>query len=529
MDTHSQAVQTIAETVRNFFQLGESYRVSHGSSNSTRPGHGATKQNVVDISKLSNVLHVDTERRVALVEPNVPMDRLVEATLLYGLVPPVVMEFPGITVGGGFSGTSGESSSFRHGFFDDTVDWVEMVLGNGDIVQASREERGDLFRGAAGAVGTLGMVTLVELRLVAARRFVMTTYRRVGRVGEAVGEIERLVGEGGVDYIDGIVFGPEHSVVITGELTDTKPEGCGLRTFSNPEDPWFYMHVEDKTRDLGVEDPTVVEYIPLGEYLFRYDRAGFWVGRQGYTYFKLIPFTKFFRWLLDDYSHTRTLYHALHAGGIASQFVVQDLALPYDTAEDFINWVDKELGIWPLWLCPLRGCPLPTFHPVTSLASSCKDKDGDRDTPKPNGQESQQSQPMLNIGVWGWGPRDYGRFVAQNRALEEKLAKLGGRKWLYAHTYYTEEEFWTEYDHRAQYERLRAKYFATTLPSVYDKVKVKLDPGALAAGWKNPLSQWDSEFWLSLWPIGGLYGMVKATLSGDISLHRQAKWRYKGE
>ena len=46
------------------------------------------------------------------------MDALVAATLPHALLPLVVMEFPGITVGGGFSGTSGESSSFRHGPFD---------------------------------------------------------------------------------------------------------------------------------------------------------------------------------------------------------------------------------------------------------------------------------------------------------------------------------------------------------------------------------------------------------------------------
>ena len=46
--------------------------------------------------------------KTALVEPNVPMDRLVAATLQCGLIPPVVMEFPAITVGGGFTGTAGE-------------------------------------------------------------------------------------------------------------------------------------------------------------------------------------------------------------------------------------------------------------------------------------------------------------------------------------------------------------------------------------------------------------------------------------
>ena len=67
---------------------------------------------MVDSSSLSHVLKVDMERKTATVEPNVPMDRLVEEILKYGLVPPVVMEFPGITVGGGYAGTSGESSSY---------------------------------------------------------------------------------------------------------------------------------------------------------------------------------------------------------------------------------------------------------------------------------------------------------------------------------------------------------------------------------------------------------------------------------
>ncbi|KAM7216225.1 hypothetical protein V8F06_008344 [Rhypophila decipiens] len=545
MEAHAQVVDGIASTIRGFFKSGQSYRVSHGSSNSTRPGHATTRQNVVDISKLSNVITVNKQEKIALVEPNVPMDRLVEATLEHGLVPPVVMEFPGITVGGGFSGTSGESSSFRHGFFDETVNSVEMVLGNGDVVTASRDERPDLFHGAAGAVGTLGIVTLVELRLVEAKKLVKTTYRRVQEIPEAISEIQKQTANPSLDYIDGIVFSREHSVIITGELTNEKPAETGIRTFSNADDPWFYMHVREITRELGPSAPTVVEYIPLGEYLFRYDRAGFWVGRQGYTYFKLIPFNKFFRWLLDDYSHTRTLYHALHAGGIAEKFVVQDLALPYDTAECFINWVDKELGIWPLWLCPLRGgCSLPTFHPVTALHLPPKstdeestDSDGEEIARPPRPEvDSTRSQPMLNIGVWGWGPSDHETFVYKNRALEVTLGRLGGRKWLYAHTYYTEEEFWNEYDHGSQYQRLREKYFATTLPTVYDKVKVRpstpdKEDGQSSSGWlKSPLNlgKWISnDVWLRTWPIGGIYGMIRATLSGDISLHRDAKWRYK--
>ncbi|KAF3358768.1 Cell division control protein 42-like protein [Verticillium dahliae VDG1] len=180
MERHKQAVTRIASSVRAFFDRKEPYRIFHGSTNSTRPFR---RDRFVDISALNNVLEVNKARRIALVEPNVPMDRLVENTLRHGLIPPVVMEFPGITAGGGYAGTAGESSSFKHGFFDDTINEVEMVLANGDVVKASPTERADLFRGAAGAVGTLGITTLIELQLIEAKKYVKTTYHRTRTYG----------------------------------------------------------------------------------------------------------------------------------------------------------------------------------------------------------------------------------------------------------------------------------------------------------------------------------------------------------
>ncbi|KAL4731894.1 hypothetical protein ACLX1H_000889 [Fusarium chlamydosporum] len=511
MERHTKIVEDIAHKIREFYKLGQPYRIQHGSSSSTRPRH-VSDSNTIDIGMLSQVLLVDVNKKSCLVEPNVPMDRLVEATMPYCMIPPVVMEFPGITVGGGYSGTSGESSSFRHGFFNETVNFVEMVLGNGEVVRASPGENEDLFHGAAGAAGTLGVTTLLEVRLVEAQKFVKTTYHRVSSVSTAISKTKSLCGVPGVDYIDGIVYATDHGVVITGQLTNCRPPESRLMTFSNATDPWYYLHVQEKTKALPPFS-SLTEYIPLSEYLFRYDRAAFWVGRQGYTYFKFIPFNRFLRWLLDDYSHTRTLYHALHASRISERFVVQDLAVPYDTAEEFIDWVDSQLGIWPLWLCPLKETRMPTFHPVTSPTCRMREIDDKR---------IGASQPMLNIGVWGWGPKSAEEFKSKNRALEKKLEELGGRKWLYAHAYYTEEEFWRLYD-RSWYQSLRERYYATTLPTVYDKVKHS-ERDDVGEG-----DEWSAKSFLQKWPIGGLYGMFLAFCSGDISLHRQAKWKFKKE
>ncbi|XXG95927.1 hypothetical protein Hte_002203 [Hypoxylon texense] len=540
MERHRQAVRLVSATVRSLFERAEPYRIGHGSTNSTRPPRQKAGARVVDISGLRHVLSVDAASRTALVEPNVPMDRLVEHTLRHGLVPPVVMEFPGITAGGGFAGTAGESSSFRHGYFDENVAGVEVVLPDGEVVFA-RPDEGDeyagLFRGAVGALGTLGVTTLLELRLVEAKRFVRTTYRRTSSVAEAVRVVkEQCADEKGNDYIDGILFSKDHGVVITGKLTDDGPQdGESVQTFSHAWDPWFYMHARELTEGLpscasspsessltttttssspskqttSASNGTVTEYIPLAEYLFRYDRGGFWVGQAGFDYFPPVPFTRFFRWVLDDFLHTRMLYRALHGSGESARFVVQDIGLPYAAAEPFVDYVADHLKIWPLWLCPLKTPKGPTFHP--HLRSSVGEEKGESG-------EGEAGQ-MLNVGVWGWGPKDRREFVAVNRALERRVAELGGTKWLYAHTYYDEPEFWAAYGGRAEYEALRAKYKATALPSVYDKVRVKTDDIDVG-GWKP---------WLkSLWPVGGVWGIWKGIQSGDYMLHRNATWKWTG-
>lgn len=68
---------------------------------------------------------------------------------------------------------------------------------------------------------------------------------------------------------------------------------------------------------------------------------------------------------------------------------------------------------------------------------------------------------MLNFGVWGPGPTNRSKFINWNRAFERKVKELGGQKWLYAHTYYTEKEFDEIYDKKS-YEALRTKYFVSS-------------------------------------------------------------------
>lgn len=367
-------------------------------------------------------------------------------TLKQGFIPPVIPEFPDITVGGAFAGTAGESSSFKYGYFDRTVKSLEIILASGEITTASPTcDKKDLFNGAAGALGTLGVLTLFEIELIPAKEYVELTYIPVGNIQNALSTIEACVNvkERPFDFADGIHLSKGLGVICVGHMTDicNKPP----QRFLGPWDPWFYMHAKSRAASGSKEIPHM-DTIPLQDYLFRYDHCAFWMGR----YYLLFPFSflnnQFSRWFWDPFLRTRFLFQSMHLSNRSQKFIIQDFGPPSKTAGDFITYVDKKFEIYPLWLCPLK-----TGSEV-------------------NIQRIKNTDLTINIGVWDPGSDDFPTFVSQNRNLEQQLKELGGLKWLYAHTYYTADEFWDIYD-KPEYDAVRKKYNAETLPDVYTKVK----------------------------------------------------------
>lgn len=499
MDQHSAAVRRISARLSDLYSRKEKFRIFHGSTNSTRK-YTIDRDNMVDTSSLCHVLEVNTESRTCLAEPNVPMDRLVERTLSHGLVPPVVMEFPGITVGGGFSGTGGESSSFKYGSFDCIVNWAEMVLPDGKVVRTSKTENSDLFFGSTGSLGTVAVATLFELQLIEARTYVEVTYLPLNTVIATLEAIHVAAADVEIDYVDGILMSKNKGIIVTGKLTDSIGAGMKVQHFTGARDPWFFLHADRMTKKLNV---AVTETVPLVDYLFRYDRGAFWMGKYAYAYF-MVPFNRVTRWALDDFMKTRTMYHALHASGHSQRYVIQDLALPASGAAEFIGQIDQEFGFYPLWLCPLQPMKRKSFHPHAISDPRAE-------------TSSSSSRSLINVGVWGPGSSNLADSVKLNRKLEDILRRLGGRKWLYAQAFYTQEEFWSIYD-RTWYEGLRQKYKASHLPSVYEKVRINLDHRETHQA--TLLDQFSALLW-SIWPMTGLYGVLMTLLSKEYLLAKR--------
>jgi hypothetical protein len=123
---------------------------------------------------------------------------------------------------------------------------------------------------------------MMELQLVKA------TYHLHQSVQESITAVHAETLNDANDYVDGILYSPDHGVVVSGEMTDEMLSSAKVQTFSHAWDPWYYLDVKDKT--LSANSP-VTDYIPLAEYLFRYGRGGFWVGRAALHYFHF-PFSR---------------------------------------------------------------------------------------------------------------------------------------------------------------------------------------------------------------------------------------------
>jgi len=59
-------------------------------------------------------------------------------------------------------------------------------------------------------------------------------------------------------------------------------------------------------------------------------------------------FSRFTRWILDYFMHTRVMYHALHQSGRSKQYIIQDVVVPYSAATELLEYVDESFGHFPL-------------------------------------------------------------------------------------------------------------------------------------------------------------------------------------
>jgi hypothetical protein len=399
----------------------------------------------VDISRLNDIIELHEDEQYVIVEPNVPLDRLISQTLKVGLVPPVVPELPGITCGGAVIGGAGESSSYKAGLFDDNCFEYEIVLGNGKVITASATQNSDLYYALPWSYGTLGLLSLIKMKLVLARPYVHVRYCSFETYDDAIACIKRMSHEGEHTFIDGIVYSRTKTVVMLGNFSDNI--GFPVQTFSRPHDPWFYEHAREVTMSTAHYE----ELIPITDYLFRYNRNGFWMGKVFFEFLH-IPYTKLTRTLFAPYLNARAMFDAVQKLNLTRSFFIHDYVTDFEAAADLISYADTIVGIYPIWLCPI--C---TFHAKEKISPTNVSREG----------------IVLDIGIYGRSRKYTADKHGTNDKIERYATAHKSMKVLYSEVFYPEDEFWTIYD-KVAYDAIRRKYSAENVfPDLWHKVRSK--------------------------------------------------------
>jgi cytokinin dehydrogenase len=120
---------------------------------------------LLDMTSLDRILAIDASARAADCQAGVTWESLVRETIPRSLIPPVLTNNLGVTVGGTLSVAGLGVASFRYGAQGDNVMEIEAVTGTGDTVVCSREEHPEVFDAARSGLGQFAVIARARLAL----------------------------------------------------------------------------------------------------------------------------------------------------------------------------------------------------------------------------------------------------------------------------------------------------------------------------------------------------------------------------
>jgi FAD/FMN-containing dehydrogenase len=385
----------------------------------------------LDLSGFSHVLRVETGEGWVDTEGLVTYEALVDATLPHGVMPAVVPQLKTITVAGAVAGVGIEATSFRQGLVHDTVLAIDVLLPGGDIVHCTPDsEHRDLFFGFANSYGTLGYALRLRLRTLPVLPCVKVQHRRHGDAPSFFADLA-VQCDSDADFVDGVVFGSGRLVLSVARFSGDAPRAASDYSFENI----YYRSLLERDEDL----------LTVHGYLWRWDTDWFWCSKNFGAQHPLVrrllgrqrlnsrTYQRWMRWNAR-WGLTRRL---ARWRGLHPESVIQDVDIPIERATEFLDFLLREIGIVPVWICPIRPADPRRAFPLYPLAPGTR---------------------YVNFGFWdvvqSGQPHEAGHF---NRLVERKVVEFGGIKSLYSDSYFSRDEFDAAYG-GVQYAALKRRY-----------------------------------------------------------------------
>ncbi|MET1133823.1 MAG: FAD-binding oxidoreductase [Aeromicrobium sp.] len=400
----------------------------------------------LDVSGLDGVIEIDPVAHTADVQGMCTYERLVDETLAHGLIPTVVPQLRTITLGGAVTGLGIESTSLRLGLPHEAVLEMDVLTGSGEIVTATADnEHADLFAAFPNSYGSLGYAVRLRIALEPAPAQVRLRHVRFASVVDAAKAIAEIADSGawdgiGVDAVDGTAFTPDEVYLTLAQFAD----GVGPTSDYTGQDV-FYRSIRERDEDV----------LTIYDYLWRWDTDWFWCSAAFGAQHPLVRRVWPRRYRRSDVYHrivaldtkvgvSRLLDRIKAVPG--RERVIQDIEVPLERLDDFLAWFDREVGMRPVWLCPLRTRRAWPTYPLAP------------------------GEVYVNVGFWGTVVVPAGTEPGTvNRRVEAEVHRLGGHKSLYSEAFYDRETFDSLYG-TAGLDRLRDRYDPRDrLNTLYDK------------------------------------------------------------
>jgi FAD/FMN-containing dehydrogenase len=446
MAQHQAAVAAIAQAYAAI-PPGSQIRLAKNTSNLFRFRTDAPDYQL-DVSGFGHVLSVDPRARTAVVGGMTTYEDLAAATLRHGLMPLVVPQLKTITLGGAVSGLGIESTSLRNGMPHESVLAMEILTGDGRVVTATADnEHAALYRGFPNSYGTLGYTLSLTIELEPVKPYVHLRHFRFSDPAECFRAVAEVAAAGSydghqADFIDGTAFAAGEMYLTIGAFSDVAP--------------WRSDYTRERIYYQSLRGPKE-DFLTIGDYLWRWDTDWFWCSRpfgvqrpviralwprryrRSDVYRKLVAL---------DRKHGFTRKLDARRGRPQTEMVVQDVEIPVGESAAFLSYFLTEVGMSPVWMCPLRlrGDMTWPLYPM------------------------RPGQAYVNFGFWGTVALPPGAANGHfNRRIEDKVTELGGHKGLYSTSFYPKEEFWARYN-GPEYAELKRTYDPQgRLADLYDK------------------------------------------------------------
>jgi FAD/FMN-containing dehydrogenase len=175
--------------------------VGRGKSHTTG-GQSQIKAGVsIDMSALATIYSIGRDR--ISVDAGIRWHDLLKATLEQGLMPPVLPDYIGQTVGGTLSVGGIGGMTYLHGAQVDHVLELSVVTGEGEQVRCSAKRNRDLFEAALAGQGQVAVITQAVLRLVPAPASVRLYDLFYADLSALIGDLDRVMDDERFDQIEG--------------------------------------------------------------------------------------------------------------------------------------------------------------------------------------------------------------------------------------------------------------------------------------------------------------------------------------